>query len=812
MLKKYIVNYLFLVTCFVCFGFGATFGLFKYYSSELPPLSEVYNHRLKVGSDVYDKDGQLVYTFAYENRDYISIKDIPEHVIKTLCAVEDNRFYEHWGVDILGILRAITVGMLKRDNIAGTSTITQQLAKNLFLTPDRSFARKIKEAMLAVRLEKKFSKNEITELYFNKVYLGSGQYGLEAATQKYFGKSAKELSIAEGALLVGLLKAPEGYSPYNHPLKALWRRNIVFKRMVKEEIITSSIYKSLKYQPIELYTHENKIMGIDYFIDYVKRELLKKYSVEKIFGGGLKIYTTLDTKLQNYADSIMNVELEKVELRNDYQVKYADFPKDTTAFDTKYLQAGVFAMEPQTGYVRLLIGGRNFAHSKFNRIMQAKRQPGSSFKPFAYSAALKYGYTPATIIQDEPLEFVECDTVFWSPVNYSKRNFSYLRMREALMYSRNIYATKMCYDITPKRVVNMARDFGLTSRLTPAQSIALGSHEVSPYEHIAAYSTFANQGLRTEPIFVQKVYSLEDKLLFEAKIHKTRVLDKKNTFLMTSMLQSVIKQGTGQGALWRGYHWPGGGKTGTTSGFKDAWFVGFNKFLVTGVWVGFDDFHTLGEGQTGANVSLPVWAKIMRFATLQNQNIRDEQGNIDIDLLKFKKPTGIISKRVSKATGLLPTNKNEPTILEYFIDGTQPTIFDDQFYNFSPTCYKNNLKSKLIIDFGGKPFDWERAKKNIYKRVYPDSTSKKFYITEAIALPTPADYRDASVMKNHIYIEKENIIKPGIIKSESNMDEFIDSLLTKTYKKNFLEDDQKNNENFYEKISENFEIYKENNE
>ncbi len=767
-------------------GFGCVYGVFSYYYTQLPPLAAIKSVDFKVGSEVFDKDGNVVYVFAYESRDYLPINEIPPYVYNTLCAVEDKKFYDHWGVDLFGLFRALVLGVSGMQRISGTSTVTQQLAKNMFLSSDRSLGRKVKEAMLAVKLEKHFSKKEILEFYLNKVYLGAGQYGIEAASQRYFEKSARDLTKLEAAFIIGLLKAPEGYSPYKRPFVSINRRNLVLRRMLKESVISGQEYEKLRYQLLQFAAYSRKSKAIDYYIDYVKRELLKSFSVEQIFGGGLKVYTPLNFELQNFADSIVNVELSKVEERNEYEVKYKDYPVDTAAFNTDYLQAGVFSLDPHTGYVRVLVGGRNFAHSKFNRIMQAKRQPGSSFKPIVYSAAIHSGYTPATVIQDEPVEFVQSDTVFWEPVNYSRRNYSYLRMREALKKSKNIYTVKMGYDITPKRIVYMARKFGLTGRLTYSQSVCLGSHELLPYELISGYTAFANKGKRVEPIFVTRIENSQGKVLLESKVKEEQVLSQQEAFLMNSMLQSVIKEGTGQRALWMGYRWPAGGKTGTTSDFRDAWFVGFNKFLVTGVWVGFDDFRTIGDGQAGSNVALPIWVKVMKKAVYDNQDLRDDNNRIDSKKMEFEKPDGIISKKISKVSGLLPKSSNESVMLEYFINGTQPTISYPHRYNFKPTCYKNNQKNRLIIDFGGDPYDWENADKEQFVKVYPDSLNPDFYVLEKVKLPKAPSYGQAAILRDRVYVEDKKQIDARNQAEEEDflMDNLLDSLLMKTYQEN----------------------------
>lgn len=778
-MKNLFWKLIFVFSCISLFFLGVIVGLFYYYSDELPPISELYNYELMTGSELYDKDDNLVYKFAYENRKISNLDDLPPYFLDVLLAVEDVKYFEHWGVDMMGLVRAFSFSLLNMKGPRGTSTITQQLARNMFLSFDKTIPRKIKEILLAIKLERNFSKQEILELYLNKVYFGSGSYGIKVAANKYFNKSVKELTKSEVAVIVGLLKGPGRYNPLNNPVLSIRRRNIVFERMRIMGILSESEYETERYKILKISKKKGENNSADYFVEHVRREILKQFSANELYAGGLKIYSTLDTKLQFFADSIMNSHLTKIEETNDYEVKYNDFPTDTVDITTNYIQAGVFSIEPATGYVRVLIGGRNFNHSKFNRIIQAKRQPGSAFKPITYSTALRYKYTPSTVIQDEPIEFISGDTMYWDPKNYSKQNFGYITMRQALTKSRNIYAIKLGYDLGIRKIIYMARRFGIASRLTNSLSLSIGSHELNPIELIMAYTTFPNNGSRTKPIFIRRVEDKNGKILFENKTEKFKVLDERTNFLIRDMMTSVIKEGTGRGALWRGFIYPAGGKTGTTNDFRDAWFVGYTKRLLTGIWTGFDNYETLGESQSGAVVALPIWAYIMKYATENDESLKNSYGKINIKKLSFDIPKNISKTRISSTTGLLPTSLNEPTTLEFFITGSEPTIFADSLpYNFHPTSYRVNNKKKLIVDLGGEPYDWNSPQE--MEKIYPDSTNQDIFIYSKVKRPKGIDFRGAAIMKNHKYVERDPklpLIVGDIYGQDDLIDEMINNLL-----------------------------------
>ncbi|NQV17597.1 MAG: PBP1A family penicillin-binding protein [Armatimonadetes bacterium] len=767
-MRKLVFRYILVFFVIILFFCGIGIGLFYYYSNELPPLSELQHYDLKVGSEVYDKNDKLIHQFSVERRKLTNLSELPPCLINGVLAIEDKKFYHHWGMDLTGFLRALLKNIRKLDLSEGASTITQQLARNMFLSLDKTIPRKIKEALLAIRIEKHYSKDEILELYLNKVPFGPGLYGIEMASAKYFNKEAKELTIPQAALIIGMPQLPSAYYPFRYPERAMRRRQIVLRSMLNNKVITQQEYEVAKQDSMLLYRLKEKRSTSDYFIEYIRPKLERKYGTNMLFTGGLKIYTTMDSELQTYADSILNLNLTKFENKNDYEVKYSDFPKDTIDIETKYIQGGVFSIEPETGYVRVLIGGRNFNHSKLNRMIQSQRQPGSSFKPILYTTALVNGYTPATIIQDQSISFIQNDTLFYRSRNYSLKNFGYTRLRDGLKKSRNVVAIKTIYDLGPRKVLQFARRFGITTPLYPVYTLAIGSVEVYPSELISAYTTFPNEGERVKPIFIRKIEDQQGNILESAEIEKIRVIDEKIAFLMTSMMQSVIDEGTGRGVRWQpgvgghssvSYKWTAAGKTGTTDDFRDAWFIGFNKKLVTGIWVGFDDNSTLRKSQSGATAALPSWPFIMKKAILLDSPLNNKgKPIIDGSKYQFEKPEGIVTVKISKETGLLPKNIFEETIDEFFIAGTQPTPLSDSLnYNFYPTFYRENEMDSLVYDLGGRPYVW------------PDSTEYTFSLLDTTKLDS-LDYYPTLNLKEDIdslifYLDEDTLFCPAYVES-----------------------------------------------
>lgn len=792
-MKKEVFKYLFISIMVIVFLLGIGFGIFRYYSRELPPLSELQSYEMKVGSEVYDRNDNLIHIFYIERRQLTHLNALPDYLIKGMLAVEDNNFYKHWGLDQLGLIRAILIDISKGDFSQGASTITQQLARNMFLSLDKKIPRKIKELMLAIRIEKNFSKDEILEMYFNKSPFGPGLYGIEVGAKKYFGIEAKDLSIPQAALLIGMPQLPSAYYPFHHPKRAIRRRNIVLKRMFKADVITEQEYTEALETELELFEPSGNFGAKDYFIEFIRRRLEREFGTTQLFAGGLKIYTTLDMELQEYADSVLNMNLRKFENKNNYEFKYDDFPADTINIVTPYVQGSVFSIEPETGFVRVMIGGRNFNHSKLNRVMQSIRQPGSSFKPILYSTALVNGYTAATIIEDEPFSFIQNDTLFWSPKNYSNRNFGYTRLRTGLKKSRNIYAAKTIYDIGPRKVMEFTERFGITTPVYPFYTLSVGSMEVKPFELITAYTTFPNGGERVKPIYIRRVEDKYGKILKSNEPEKIRVINEQVAYLMASLMQSVCEDGTGVGIRWQSgydtmgsisYKWNAAGKTGTTDDFRDAWFIGYNKKLVTGIWVGFDDNSSLGRSQSGATAALPSWPYIMKKAVYLDSP-KNSKGIpiVNGDELQFKKPERIVSVEISKTTGLLPKNDYEETKQEIFIAGTEPTPLSDSLnYNFYPTLYREHDMDSLVVDLGGEAYVWPDS--IILEPTYPDTARPYYRVMAPRHEPDPIDLRGALILKNKKIVERPDSLLwkgPDWLKPEQDsldaLDELIESLI-----------------------------------
>ncbi|MCK9310073.1 MAG: PBP1A family penicillin-binding protein, partial [Candidatus Cloacimonetes bacterium] len=540
-----------------CIFVGIFVGALWFYRDGLPPTSELRNFTLRSGSEVYDQNGKMVYLFAFEKRKLVSLKELPPYLIDALIVAEDKNFYHHFGIDIFGNIRAILVDVIRLDFSQGASTITQQMARNMFLTLDKQVSRKMKEVILALRIEREFSKDEILEIYFNKIFWGGQIHGVETAALYYFGKHARDLSLAESASLVAMIQRPNYYSPVKHPDRLLERRDSLLKRMLKARKIQKEDYEIAIASKINSDKTSMRQFASDYFIENIRLYLERKYGTEKLFEGGLRIYTTLDQDLTVYADSILNQYLSGVEKNYNASMRLSSVSPSSVDINTKYLQGGLVLMENSTGYVRAMIGGRSFVHSKYNRMTQAKRQPGSSIKPIYYTAAVERGYTPATVIKDGPIRLTGGDGKDWKPHNFSHKYYGYTRMRTALTHSYNLWAVKTVMDIGLDTVNDAFRRFGINAKAQD-YSAALGAYEVTPINLISAYTAFPNGGYRTMPIFINRVEDMQGKVLERNTSPKIRVCTPEVAYIMTSMLQSVVSSGTG-GAARNNYMWQAAG-------------------------------------------------------------------------------------------------------------------------------------------------------------------------------------------------------------------------------------------------------------
>lgn len=674
----------------LCVFIGIIVGMVWFYRDELPPMSELKNYTMRSGSEVYDRNGKMIYLFAFERRKLVSIHELPPYLIDALICTEDKNFYHHFGIDILGNIRAIVIDVIRMDFSQGASTITQQMARNMFLTLDKKVSRKVKEIILALRIEQNFSKEEILEIYFNKIFFGGQIYGIETASLFYFGKHAMDLTLPEAALLVGMIQRPNYFDPKKHKDRAIERRNFVLSTMYKQKKITNAEYEAAIKTSINPEQTALKHSASDYFIETIRQYLEKKYGTDKLFEGSLKIYTTLDYNLSNYADSVLNAHLTKVEKARGYSVKLGDFPHGKSDIVTEYLQGGLVLMENKTGYVRAMIGGRNFNHSKFNRMTLAKRQPGSAFKPIYYLAAVEKGYTPATVINDAQITFVGYDGGDWKPQNYSRDFNGLIRMRKAITFSYNLWGVRAVYDVGLPAVSDAMQRFGFSSQATD-YSIALGTYEVVPIQLISAYTAFPNNGYRVKPILIERVEDKKGNVLERSRAAQYRVCEPDVAYMMTSMLQSVVSSGTGYPAR-QFYNWQAAGKTGTTDDYRDAWFIGFNKELTLGIWTGFDRVKTMGNNMSGGVVCAPVWGQIMRKAMILGN--RGRIPSTEDSRYIFEEPDNIVHRTINPVTGFLA----EDGIDEVFISGTEPTAKSDSLvYNFRPTRYRLKDPNPYVI-------------------------------------------------------------------------------------------------------------------
>lgn len=593
--------YLLSISLILTAAIGATLYLFIFL--KIPALHSLTSYNPASTTIIYDHKNNIVSRLYRHKRTVIPFSSMPNHLPQAFIAAEDARFHQHSGVDLWSILRALIHNLKAGEKGQGGSTITQQVARALLLSPEKTYTRKIKEAILAYRINKALSKDEILHIYLNQIYLGSGAYGVEAAAQTYFDKHARELNLAEISLLAGLPQAPSRYSPFRHYKMAKKRQAYVLNRMAEEGYITPTAARKAFTQPLYWappiqYQDEN-----NYFLQEVTKYVEKKYGKDLLFTGGLRIYTTLDQVLQKAAGMSVKRGVAKWAIRENNSASHQDIP-----------QTALIALEVKTGHIRAMTGGTDYNKSQFNRAIQARRQPGSAFKPVIYAAALAEGLTPATLIIDEPLRLQGATLgEIWEPRNFSGKFHGPTTLRNGLVYSRNIVTIKLLQETGIQRVLDLARKLGIHSPLRGNLSLALGSSEVSPLELTAAYAAFANGGKAVQPVFVTRITDQQGKILEQAKLHTSEALDRQTAYQVTRLLQSVIEEGTGKNVRTLGT--PAAGKTGTTDQNMDAWFIGFTPEMATGVWIGYDQKISLGENETGGRSAAPIWLDFMEQAT-----------------------------------------------------------------------------------------------------------------------------------------------------------------------------------------------------
>ncbi len=788
-------------------GVLAIVGVLFYYSQRVPDFNTLSDYDPKLITKIYARDGTLLAEYARERRIYVPIENIPKNVIDAYLAAEDTSFYEHGGFDLKGIVRAALVNILT-DRRQGASTITQQVAKTFLLSSERTYERKIKELILAKRIEDAFTKNEILELYLNQIYLGRGSYGVASAALTYYNRRLDELSIGQRAMLAGLPKAPSAYNPKTHPRVARLRRDVIIRRMQAEGFITDAEAEKAIDTGLELNPRKIKNgKSAPAFSEHVRRELLDKYGSNGLYESGMQVQTTLDPALQKHAMKAIRKGLRDYDRRHGYRgasgriallaswsarideefKKYSGVrefaipaavleiddesglvkiglpasrvgyiplaamkwarkhiaasslgPKITKPSDVLRIgdiifvanvnkvrglkafkgqgnkfysleqlpkaQAALVALDVHTGAVRAMVGGFEKS-SEFNRAIQAKRQPGSAFKPLVYAYAMTEGYTPASIILDSPVVVrnTELDDA-WKPQNYSTRVYGPSTLRRGLEKSRNLMTIRLAQDLGIRDIIRFSRAFGLSEDMPPNLSTALGSASASLLELTSAYSVFPNKGKLAQPYFIEQVkmpsglsipesnrncnncagFDASATKLPMVDIHEEEILTPEISYIMTDLLRGVVTNGTGKRALAVGH--PVGGKTGTTNDYIDAWFVGFSPLYAVGVWVGFDRPQPMGKSETGSRAALPIWTEFMKNS-LRGYKQRD-----------FVIPQGVTFVRIDADTGQIPTDSTKKTIMEVFVEGTEPEFRHKKVDNTNKSVAPRMPESSVDLD------------------------------------------------------------------------------------------------------------------
>lgn len=750
-------------------GAGAGFYIYQKFSKDLPDVSSLTDYKPSLVTRIYDNSDELVAEYYIEKRILLPLDQIPVMLRQATIAVEDAAFYEHHGLNLEGIVRAFIENMKAGRVVQGGSSITQQVAKLLFLTPERTLDRKIREAILSIQIDRKYTKNQILEIYLNHIYYGHGAYGVEAAALTYFGKHIGQISLSEMAIIVSLPKAPSNYSPYKNLARAKTRRNHALNRLFAINAITQRQKAEAIKEPIKLAGLKKPTNKAPWFAEYVRRHLERKYGANRLYRGGLTVRTTLDLKFQRYADEAVRAGLEVTDKRLGYRgpldhldldagdvpdweklnkkkrygkndslryepgnkisglVLAVDKKKVNVGFEnakgtiliknmnwahpvnpqknalweakikdarkvlkrgdiievkilkgepaedgalplkldqTPVVQGALLAIDPHTGYIRAMVGGYDPDVTKFNRAIQALRQPGSSFKPIIYTAALDKGFTLASVIIDSPIIFNRAVTEFkgWKPVNFEKKFFGPTTLRTAITHSRNIVTIKLLEKIGVGYAASYARRFGIVSPLDANLALALGASQVSLFEMVSAYGTLANGGIRMNPIFIKSVENRNGEVIERNEPAGVQAISSSTAYIMVNAMKNVVKEGTAR-RIGRKMKRPIAGKTGTTNRYIDAWFIGYTPDLVCGVWVGKDNNAPLGKKETGSRTAIPVWMGFMEKA-LESMPVTD-----------FKPPSNVIFSRIDKKTGALTQAKGENVIFESFLDGTQPTTF-----------------------------------------------------------------------------------------------------------------------------------------
>jgi penicillin-binding protein 1A len=797
--KRYFKKVVWILCVLFLLAMGVIVGSYKAILQNLPSISELEEFEPNIITYIYADDGEVIGEYAIEKRIEVAYEDISEILIKAIIATEDPRFYSHKGIDFLGMLRALKEDIkliLTPRRLQGGSTISQQLARELFLHRRQTIRRKFKEVLLALQIEQNYSKQEILTLYCNQFNLGHGAYGIEAASRLYFGKPVSELALEEAALITGIFRGPSLYSPYRNLEGTLRRRNHVINRLVEENYITKEEGEAAKQTPMSVLPLYRDVSGFAaYFKEEVRKYLEKNYGADALYTQGLQVYTTLNKEYQRYAEDALVKHLHVLDKRQGWRmdkinlleigvenleelseplkdpgsnetllkswrkhsletgqiieavvlsvegrsanIKVKDYTgkmanKDigwtksnnlktliksgniihvkldsideekkelSVSLEQEPILEGAFlAIDPHTGQIKAMIGGYSFDRLKFNQATQALRQSGSVIKPLLYTAALENGYTPATVIVDEPTDFEDqWSGDVWSPPNYDLKYKGAVTLRWGLEESRNIVTAKILNYISPQIGVDYCKKFGITSTIYPYPSLALGTFEVRLIELVSAFSTFPNKGIRIPPYLIIRIEDKDGNVLEEAPVESEEVLSPQIAYMMTNLLQGVVQRGTAQAARW--LKKPLAGKTGTTDDFSDAWFMGFSPSLCAGVWVGRKEGRiSIGDRQAGSVAALPIWIDFFQRIIEKEKIIAEENGEEWEPEEEFEVPPNLSFMEIDRKTGLLSTPFCLFPFREVFIPGTEPNRFCSHEDHMLSLDYYEILKKKAQTD------------------------------------------------------------------------------------------------------------------
>ena len=678
---KVVRGILFGTTFLAAFGIGAAYASWALVCREgrCPPIQVLDSYTPRQTSKVYAADGRFIAEVGLERRTLVKISEIPKLVQDAFVLTEDKRFYSHSGIDWIRVPGAALKNLRAGSTQEGFSTITMQLARNVF--PERisrerrglaGLVRKVKEAKVARDIEARYPKSKILELYLNQINLGNGAYGVETASQRYFGKSVQDLNLAEAATLAALPKAPARYNPRRFPERAIQRRNVVIELMRRNGAISDADASLGKAYPLQLGSRAESGEVAPYFVEWVRQQLDEKFGA-RLYEQGLRVYTTIDLDMQSAAERALENQLRAIE-----GGRYGKFPHRTfeqlaartasgdetnAAANSPYLQGAFVAIDPRDGSVRALVGGRQFDDSKFNRATQALRQPGSTFKPIVYAAAIQNGRSPATIIPDSAITLPQVSGQTWSPQNYDGKFEGPITLRRALYMSRNLPAIRTGMELGEQTVIDMAKRFGLSTTIPPYPSIHIGSADVYPIEMVAAYTTFANLGIRTTANAIRRVENQRGEVIWEPQPARTQVLSSPEAWIVVSMMKDVVLRGTAAGSVGSRFRVPSGGKTGTTNDGADVWYIGYTADLVAGVWMGFDRPQKIKSNAQGGELAAPAYTAFMTEVYRRKPAPPD-----------WPRPEGITTRDIDRTTGQLanPYCPLDVVQVEFFIAGTEP--------------------------------------------------------------------------------------------------------------------------------------------